>query len=77
VHIVGYRHDGTTVTTDVETGGINFHTVYFSPSFTGLDRVEIPNYGWSLDNQRYNARAPATASGFTKPVTPSSEPERL
>jgi hypothetical protein len=50
VHFVGYRHDGTVVTTDIGTGGINFHTVYFDSNFTGLDRVEIPNYGWSLDN---------------------------
>jgi hypothetical protein len=50
VHFVGYRHDGYVVTADLDTGGLDFHTVYFGPGFTGLDRVEIPNFGWSLDN---------------------------
>jgi len=58
VHFVGYRHDGTVVSTDVTTDGIidgtgplaDFETFYFSSPFTDLDRVEIPTYGWSLDN---------------------------
>ena len=58
VHFVGFRHDGTIVTTDLRTDGIidgtgplaDFQTFYFGSPFTGLDRVEIPTYGWSLDN---------------------------
>jgi hypothetical protein len=49
VHFVGYRHDGTTVTADFLPGA-NFQTFYFDQQFTGLDRVELPNPGWSLDN---------------------------
>jgi hypothetical protein len=58
VHFVGYRHDGTIVTTDLTTDGIidgtgplaDFQTFTFDSRFTGLDRVEIPTFGWSLDN---------------------------
>jgi len=58
VHFVGYRHDGSIVTTDLTTDGIfdgtgplaDFQTFNFGPQFTGLDRVEIPTYLWSLDN---------------------------
>jgi hypothetical protein len=47
---VGYRWDGTTVTADVMRHGINFQTYYFGPEWSGLSRVEMPNYGWSMDN---------------------------
>jgi hypothetical protein len=50
VHFVGYRHDGTVVTSDPVASGLVFQTYYFDSSFSGLDRVEIPTYGWSLDN---------------------------
>jgi hypothetical protein len=58
VHFVGYRHDGSIVTTDFTTDGIidgtgplaDFQTFTFDSRFTGLDRVEIPIFGWSLDN---------------------------
>lgn len=58
VHFVGYRHDGSIVTTDFTTDGIidgtgplvDFQTFSFGGQFTGLDRVEIPMTGWSLDN---------------------------
>jgi hypothetical protein len=57
VHFVGYHPDGTVVTTDLTTNGIidgtgplkDFRTFNFQ-GFTGLSRVEIPTYGWSLDN---------------------------
>jgi hypothetical protein len=57
VHFVGYRHDGTTVTADF-LPGTNFQTFYFDQSFTNLDRVEIPTFGWSLDNLVVSAPAP-------------------
>jgi len=28
----------------------DFQTFHFGSGFTSLDRVEIPTYGWSLDN---------------------------
>ena len=58
VHFVGYRFDGSIVTQDFTTDGIidgtgpgvDFETFHFSPEFSNLSRVEIPTYGWSLDN---------------------------
>ena len=58
VRFLGYRHDGSIVTTDLTTDGINdsigpqadFQTFHFGPEFSGLDRIEIPSHGWSLDN---------------------------
>ena len=58
VPFIGYRDDGSTVTTSFTTDGIidgtgplaDFQTFYFGPEFSGLTRVEIPTYGWSLDN---------------------------
>jgi hypothetical protein len=58
VRFVGYRFDGTIVTTDFTTDGIidgtgpvaDFETFHFDSRFTDLTRVEIPSRGWSLDN---------------------------
>jgi hypothetical protein len=58
VRFVGFRQDGSTVTTDLITDGIidgtgplaDFQTFTFGPEWSGLTRVEIPNSGWSLDN---------------------------
>jgi hypothetical protein len=58
VPFIGYRPDGSTVSTSFTTDGIidgtgplaDFETFYFPSEFTGLSRVEIPTYGWSLDN---------------------------
>jgi hypothetical protein len=58
VRFVGYRHDGTVVTNHITTDGIidgtgplaDFQTFYFGPDFSGLSRVELPTWGWSLDN---------------------------
>ena len=58
VHFVGYRFDGSIVTQDFTTDGIidgtgpgvDFETFHFGPEFSNLSRVEIPTYGWSLDN---------------------------
>jgi hypothetical protein len=70
VHFVGYRHDGSIVTTDLTTDGIidgtgplaDFQTFYFGPEFSGLDRVEIPSYGWSLDNLVLSIPEPGTGA---------------
>jgi hypothetical protein len=58
VRFVGYRFDGTIVTTDLTTDGVidgpggqeDFETFHFGSEFSGLERVEIPTIGWSLDN---------------------------
>jgi hypothetical protein len=50
VDFVGYKADGSTVTENISGSGINFNTYYFDSSFTGLTRVEIPGFAWSLDN---------------------------
>jgi hypothetical protein len=58
VNFIGYRQDGTTVTTNFLTDGIidqtgplaDFQTFHFDSQFNNLIRVEIPNSGWALDN---------------------------
>ena len=70
VHFVGYHQDGTTVTADLTTDGIidgsgplaDFQTFNFGPEFSGLTRVEIPTYGWSLDNLAVSVPEPRSAS---------------
>ena len=46
---VGYRADGSIVTTSVPRNGITFETYFFGKEFSNLTRVEIPDFG-SLDN---------------------------
>lgn len=70
VPFVGYYADGTTVTTSFLTDGIidgpagarDFETFHFGPEFSGLTRVEIPSYGWSLDNVVVVIPEPSTGS---------------
>jgi len=58
VPFVGYRSDGSVVNASFTTDGIidgtgpiaDFQTFHFCPQFSNLTRVEIPTYGWSLDN---------------------------
>lgn len=51
VNFVGFHSDGSTITTSFSGTGIDFQTYSFSSDWSsGLTRVEIPNYGWSLDN---------------------------
>jgi hypothetical protein len=45
---VGYRADGSTVTTNVERNGLAFETFFFDADFTNLTRVEMPQFG-SMD----------------------------
>lgn len=71
VHFVGYRYDGSIVTTDFTTDGIidgtgllaDFQTFYFGPEFSGLSRVEVPVYGWSLDNLQVSYGVPEPPTG--------------
>jgi hypothetical protein len=70
VPFVGYRHDGSVVTTNMTPDGIidgtgplaDFETFYFDDRFTDLDRVEIPTHGWSLDNLVVSIPEPATGA---------------
>ena len=70
VRFVGYRHDGTVVTTDFTTDGIidgtgpipDFQTFTFDNRFANLDRFEIPSIDWSLDNLRISIPEPRTAA---------------
>ncbi len=51
VIFVGYRSDGSTVSTSFSGTDINFQTHYFGSEWLfGLTRVEIPSNTWSLDN---------------------------
>lgn len=58
VRFVGYRFDGSVVTSELTMDGLidgpggfaDFQTFNFSPEFSGLSRVEISTIGWSLDN---------------------------
>ena len=67
VPFVGYRQDGSTVTTSFTTDGVidgtgpvaDFQTFYFGPEFSNLTRVEIPTFGWSLDNLRLSVPEPS------------------
>ena len=50
VTFIGHKPDGTTISTKFSGSGIMFRTFHFDKEWTGLTRVEIPSYGWSLDN---------------------------
>ncbi len=58
VWFVGYKPDGSSVTTVLVTDGImdgngplaDFETFYLGEAFRGVERVEIPTNGWALDN---------------------------
>jgi hypothetical protein len=68
VQFIGYRHDGTIVTTSFTTDGVidgtgplrDFQTFTFGSSFTDLVRVEIPSSPWSLDNLAVSIPEPST-----------------
>jgi hypothetical protein len=71
VQFTGYYLDGSTVTTSFTTDGIidgtgplaDFQTFNFGSGWTGLTRVEVPGYGWSLDNLVVGVAVPEPASG--------------
>ena len=69
VQFVGYRADGSTVTTSFTSDGIiglpttpDFQTFYFGPEFNNLIRLEIPPVQASLDNLVFSIPEPATGS---------------
>jgi len=58
VQFIGYFADGSTILQGFTTDGVidgtgplaDFQTFYFSAGWVGLTRVEVPGFGWSLDN---------------------------
>jgi hypothetical protein len=71
VPFVGYRRDGGTVTVSFTTDGVmdgtgplaDFQTFYFPPALSGVYRVEIPAFGWSLDNLVLSRWVPEPGTG--------------
>lgn len=69
VQFIGYRPDGGTITESFTTDGIidgtgplaDFETFTFK-DFTGVIRVEVPGFGWSLDNLVVAVPEPAVSS---------------
>ena len=65
VNFVGYYPNGSTITTSFSGTGINFQTYTFDSAWSsGLTRVEIPNYGWSLDNLIVSVPEPGPGALF-------------
>lgn len=70
VRFVGYRLDGSMIVTYFATDGImdgggplaDFQTFHFGSEFSSLTRVEIPTYGWSLDNLYVSVPEPGTGA---------------
>ena len=60
-YFVGYRPDGSTVNTSFPASGVTFQTYYFDPEFSGLTRVEMPDFG-SLDNLVLSVPEPGTGA---------------
>ena len=63
IPFVGYRQDGSTVTTSFTTDfGIVFRTFSFPSEFSDVYRIQIPTYGWSLDNLVLSVPEPGSSS---------------
>jgi hypothetical protein len=63
-YFIGYRADGSTVTTSFLGSGLVFSTLHFGPEFSNLVRVEVPDFG-SLDNLVISIPEPSTGSLLT------------
>ena len=64
IQFVGYRADGSVVTTSVQRHGITFETYFFGPGFSNLTRVEIPTSSapWSLDTLVVSVPEPSSVT---------------
>lgn len=63
VAFIGYRSDGSTISTSLSGANIAFQTHYFGPAWLhGLTRVEVPNHTWSLDNLVVSIPEPGTGA---------------
>jgi len=72
ITFVGYRADGSTVTTNFASTGLVFQTYYFGPEwFYGMTNVAIGDVSWSMDNLVVLAEAPPPPPPFydQSPVT--------
>lgn len=71
VQFVGYRSDGSIVTQVFTTDGVidgggpvaDFQRFYFDSRFANVIRVEVPTYGWSLDNMVFSNVVPEPGTG--------------
>ena len=71
VQFIGYYMDGSTVQQGFTTDGIidgtgplaDFQNFTFSAAWSGLSRVEVPGFGWSMDNVRVSTGVPEPTSG--------------
>jgi hypothetical protein len=72
IPFVGFRSDGTIARTSFTTDGIidgtgplaDFETFYFDARFNDLVRLEVPTYGWALDNMVFSAVPEPTTLGL-------------
>ncbi len=72
IPFVGFRSDGSIVQTSFTTDGIidgtgplaDFETFYFDARFNDLVRLEVPTYGWALDNMVFSAVPEPTTLGL-------------
>lgn len=70
VGFTGYFADGGTIYQEFTTDGIidgtgplaDFQTFTFGAGWTGLTRVEVPGFGWSLDNLVVGVPEPGTGA---------------
>lgn len=71
VEFVGFKPDGTTVTTSFTTDGVidgtgpapDFQTVFFDQRFADLVRFEVPGYSYALDNMVFVNVVPEPSTG--------------
>jgi hypothetical protein len=65
VNFIGYRSDGSTITTSFSGSGNDFQTFYFGSDWaSGLTHVAIPNEPWSLDNLVVSVPEPGVGALF-------------
>jgi hypothetical protein len=65
VQFLGYKADGSTVAASFTTDGVmgdniipDFETFAFDSRFADIVRMDVPGYGWSLDNLVINYGVP-------------------
>ncbi len=65
VDFIGYRSDGSTISTSFSGTGIHFQTYSFSSDWSsGLTEVVIPDAPWSMDNLAVIVPEPGSAEMF-------------
>jgi hypothetical protein len=72
VPFIGYRSDATVVQTSFTSDGIidgtgplaDFETFYVDARFNDLVRLEVPTYGWAMDNMVFSQVPEPTTLGL-------------